>query len=211
MLRLVLLELGPLVSFWIANAMAGLKPAIAVSITVALLGAGYKLLRRESFTKLFVFSLIMTVLFGSIDLLLTKPIFLRYEATLTNLATAGFFGAGAFGRKPLVMEFANKSGRLPGSRPPDFVTFFRVFTLLWAGYFLAKAILYAWVATRYDLTQAAVLRFVLGPVTFYSFLAVSLLGGRSIYMLLRRVGILALAARLFPGDAPASPPMPSGN
>jgi hypothetical protein len=93
-----------------------------------------------------VFSLVMTVLFGAVDLLLTQPTFLRYEAAVTNVATCIFFAAGAFGRKPLIMEFAEisalpvgsggsstcpKTRRATGASTPHSAFFFREIRTTW--------------------------------------------------------------------------------
>jgi hypothetical protein len=100
------------------------------------------------------------------------------------------------------MEFAEQSGGLSGQRPPDLVPYFRIFTLVWAAYFLVKAGLYAWIGSNFDLTHAAALRFLIGGGSFYTLLAVSMLGGRALYRLMRWSGLLAVAVRMFPADAP---------
>ena len=195
-------EFGPLIAFWVTNAAFGLKPAIAVSMVVALAELARFTVRRETPGHFFLFSVAMTLLFGTVDLLLTQPKFLAYESVVTNLATAVFFGVTAFGRKPLIFQFAERSGRLSGNRPPDLVPFFRVFTLVWAGYFVAKAALYGWMAGRFDLRDATAIRMVVGPASFYALLGVSMFGGRTIYRIMRWSGALAIAVRLFPGDKP---------
>jgi intracellular septation protein A len=205
----LLLEFGPLLAFWIANACFGLFAGIAASVAIAITSAVIRYLRHEKLGRIFWFSLGMTIVFGAADLLLRQPIFLRYEAVVSNVVVAIFIGSAAFGPKPIIMEFAERSGRLPKQHPPDLVAYFRVFTLLWAAYFLAKAVFYVWVARNLSLTGGMLLRLIVGQGSFYLLLGFSIFFGRPFYFFLRWTGLVGLAHRAWPPPAPAPDPAPA--
>ena len=194
-------ELGSLVVFYAAKPYLGLRWAIVLSTLYALGEIGRRLLRKEPFTGLFKFSTAMTVLFGAVDIWTGNPTMFKYEAAVSNLMSAVFFGASIVGRKSIIQEFYENR---PGAKPmtPGLVTYFRGFTLVWAAYFVAKAALYAWIAHRYGMDTGLIVRVVLGNVSFYGLLAVSILGGPGIYRLLVRWGVLKHEAAS-PGVVPA--------
>jgi len=196
-------ELGPLIAFSVVTAWLGLRHAIAAAMICALACAIHKRRRGERLSSLFRFSLLMTLVFGAIDFWLSRPAFIPYEAVVANLAVAVFFARGAATSPPLVWELATQSGRMPRERPADLVSFFRALTLLWAGYHLLKAGVYAWLAARLPLEQLLVARAAIGWVTFVPLLAACLFAGPHLYRLFDRSGVTALVARWFPGDVPS--------
>jgi hypothetical protein len=88
----------------------------------------------------------------------------KYEAAVSNVATAVFFGG-------------------------SLVVYFRGFTLVWVGYFLAKAAVYAWVAHRYGMDTGVAVRIVVGNASFYALLGISILGGPTLFRALLRWGV----------------------
>ena len=72
---------------------------------------------------------------------------LKYEAVITNAATGLAFVAGALGKKPIIQEVAEQRGQTFVATE-EVRGFFRLFTLVWAAYFVVKAIVYLWMAGR---------------------------------------------------------------
>lgn len=188
-LRFALGEFGPLIAFWLVDAAFGLKPAIAASLAAIVALSLYKWRRGERFTRLYLLTSALTLVFGAIDLMSQTPFLLKYESVVTNIATGGAFVIGAFGEKPLVQEAAEQ--RSPAFRAtPEIRRFFQLFTLVWALYFFLKAALYAWLALTLPLAEAMALRSVLGGASLALLIGVSVTQGRRLFFLCRTLGLL---------------------
>ena len=98
----------------------------------------------------------LTLIFGLIDLASTSPFMLKYEAVVTNVATGLAFVAGALGEKPIVQEVAEQRGETFVATS-EVRAFFRLFTLVWAGYFFLKAAFYVWVVWTLPMLKAMAL------------------------------------------------------
>jgi uncharacterized membrane protein len=184
---------GGLLIFLAVQATAGLKAAIAASLVFVLLDTLRRLRFRLGFPRLWVLSGALTVVFGAIDLAAATPFMLSYEAVITNVVTAFAFALGAAGRRPMLQDFAEqRSGPLPDR--PDLTRFFRLLTLVWAAYFLAKAGLYLWAACTLPLAEAAALRAATGPASLLVLLVVSTTQGPRLFRLCRRLGLLRTTA-----------------
>lgn len=193
LVRFAVAEFGPLIVFWALAATSGVKVAIAGSILAILVDAAWRRWKQQPFTRLYLLVSALTLGFGCVDLSVTTPFMLAYEAPITNLATAGAFVVGAFGDKPILQEAAEqRMGALPAT--PAVARFFRLFTLIWAGYFVVKAIAYVWIATRLPLTEALALRSLIGSISLGAMIALSVAQGPRLFQLFRRLGWLGEAA-----------------
>ena len=190
LLRFALAEFGPLLAFWALLFGFGLKPAIAGSLAVLVLGAAWKLWRRQPFTRVYLIVSVLTLAFGAVDLWVATPFLLVYEAPITNALTGAAFVFGAFGEKPMLQEIAEARQGLVAPPTQEVRRFFRLFTLVWAAYFLLKAAGYIWLAAALPLTQALALRSVLGGVSLAIMTALSVTQGRRLFFLCRRLGLL---------------------
>lgn len=86
---------------------------------------------------------------------------------------------GAYGSPSLIQEMVEE--RQGFTFPPErqeILSFFRIFTLAWAAYFAAKAILYGWLGTHYPLPKAIALRSTLGTLSLAVMVLVSMQGRR---------------------------------
>ena len=187
---------GSVALFYALNKMWNLQAAIAATMLWA--GGEWWLLRRrgEHPSAFFKFSTSTVLVFGVFDLCATESFLYRYEASVTNLLTAGFFGASALGDRPLLADLAEQSGRLGRQLTPKLIRYFRLFTLVWVAYFVIKAIIYAALA-RADLQLEELLltRFILGNGSIMAMIAFSTLSGRTLYMWCDRRGWLEPRAR----------------
>ena len=145
LLNIVLWEFGPLIILLALSSAFGLRVAIAGTIAFIVMDAMRRLWSHIPFTRIYLLSSGLAVVFGAIDILSQTPFMLKYEAVITNVATGVAFVAGAHGEKPMLQEIAEQRGAAFPDRA-DTRQFFRLFTLLWAAYFFAKAGAYLWLA-----------------------------------------------------------------
>jgi intracellular septation protein A len=187
--RFIVAEFGPLIVFWALAATLGVKPAIAGSILAIAVDAAWRRRKGLAFTRLYLLTSGLTLIFGLIDLASTSPFMLKYEAVVTNVATGLAFVAGALGEKPIIQEVAEQRGETFVATS-EVRAFFRLFTLVWAGYFFLKAAFYVWMVWTLPMLEAMALRSAIGSVTLGLMIAISVTQGRRLFFLCRRLGLL---------------------
>ena len=187
-------EFGPLIVFLALSATVGLKAAIAGAVAATLIDAGWRLWRGRAFTRLYLLTTTLTLGFGAIDLWAATPFLIVYEAPVTNVLTGVAFVVGAFGERPLLLEIAQarSTERLPATA--EMRRFFRLFTLIWAGYFFLKAGGYVWLAATMPMARAIALRSLLGGLSLAAMSLVSMTQGKRLFFLFRRWGWLGAGA-----------------
>ncbi len=188
--RFVVFELGPVVTFWILSAAFDVKVAILGSVLFIVVDAAWRLTRRRGFTRLYLLTSGLTLVFGAVDLMSATPFMLKYEAAVTNVATGIAFVFGALGEKSLIQEVAEKrqGSALPSGA--EVRRFFQLFTLFWAGYFFVKAAFYLWTAWTFPLAEAMAIRSAVGGASIAAMIALSVTQGRRLFSLCRRLGLL---------------------
>jgi intracellular septation protein A len=189
-LRWVLIDFGPLLIFWILTLSFGLKPAIAGSVLFILGNSLWRWRRGLPFTRIYLLASVLTVVFGGVDLLSATPFMLKYEAVITNAFTGIAFVAGARGPRPLVMELAEQRQGTPHPERPDITRFFQLFTLLWAAYFFVKTGFYLSIAALMPMTQAMLVRSVIGTASLALMVVLSATQGRRLFRLCQWMGWL---------------------
>jgi intracellular septation protein A len=190
MLKGVLADFGPLIVFWLIDVGFGLKPAIAGALLAILIDSLWRWRSGRSFTRLYLLTSMLTVVFGCIDLLSADPFMLKYEAVITNSVTGVAFVFGARGPKPIIQEFAEQREGVAFNDRPEFPRFFQLFTLLWAGYFFVKAGFYWVVGEMLPLAQAMAVRAVVGTASLVLLIFISSTQGRRLFRLFKRMGLL---------------------
>jgi intracellular septation protein A len=198
MLRWVLAEFGPLVVFWILDFGFGIKVAIAGSIAFILADGAWRWWKGLAFTRIYLLISVLTLVFGSIDLLSATPFMLKYEAIITNLVTGGFFVLGARGPRPIIQELAEQRSGEDFSGRADVVRFFQIFTLVWAGYFFIKAGFYFAVGQMLPMVEAIAVRTVVGSASMALMVALSFSQGRRLFFLCQRLGLLPIVVKAGP-------------
>ncbi len=201
-LRFALSEFGPLIAFLLLNWGFGVKVAIAGTVAFVIVDGGRRLWAHLPFTRVYVMTGALTVLFGAVDLLAANPFMLKYEAVITNVATGVLFAAGARGQKPLLQEIAEQRQGTPFPDRPDVRRFFELFTFAWAVYFFLKAAIYLWMGAILPLAQAMAWRSLVGSLSLAVMLVVSITQGRRLFFLCGRLGLLPVASTSsLPADA----------
>jgi intracellular septation protein A len=189
-LRFMLSEFGPLIIFWAIALSVGTKAAIAGSLAYIVADGLWRYRRRIAVTRLYIFSSVLTLMFGAIDLFAATPFMLKYESVVTNIATGAAFVNGARGAKPMLQEVAEKQRNLTFPEDADVRRFFQLFTLLWAVYFFVKAAFYYWIGVILPLTEAMAVRSIVGSVSLGLMIALSVTQGRRLFFLCRWLRLL---------------------
>ncbi|GAN60667.1 hypothetical protein ACI01nite_13000 [Acetobacter cibinongensis] len=182
------MEFASLIIFWLLAMFCSAKTAIAVTLVFVAADTIRRLLSKASFPRLWVICSVLAVVFGGIDLLAPTPFMIRYEGCITNLVTCASFIWGAYGSPSLIQEMVEE--RQGFTFPPErqeLQSFFRIFTLAWAAYFAAKAILYVWLGTHYPLPKTIALRSAFGTLSLAVMVLVSM-QGRRVFFLCQRAG-----------------------
>jgi uncharacterized membrane protein len=200
-LTFVLWEFGPLIALLTLSAAFGLKVAIAGTTAFIIVDAGRRLWLHIPFTRVYLLSSGLALIFGTIDLLSQTPFMLKYEAVITNAVTGIAFAAGARGDRPLVLEIAEQRGEVLPDRA-DIRQFFRLFTLLWAAYFFVKAGVYLWLGAVMPMQRAIVLRSLIGGISLGVMILISTTQGRRLFFLCRWLGLLPVVQEAPGAESP---------
>ncbi len=168
-----LLELGPLAIFWGLMWTVDLKIAIAVGVALLLGDAAFRYWRGMPITKLYVLSGVLTVAFGAVDLWAETPFMLKYEDVITSLVIAGVLAWGARGEKSMIQGLVEQQHGDAFEDGADIRRFFKLFTLLWAAYFVLKAIAYLWMGAVMPMEEALKVRPIVGMVSLAAMMLAS--------------------------------------
>jgi intracellular septation protein len=130
----LLIDLGPLLAFFIAYGRAGIYWATGVLMlaTIAALAASWRLLGR--ITAVPLVTAILVVVFGGLTFYLDDPSFIKLKPTIINLLFAGLLLAGLATGRPLLKLLLGDAFRLTEEG-------WRRLSVRWAFFFLVLAIL----------------------------------------------------------------------
>ena len=130
----LLIDLGPLVAFFLAYGRAGIYWATGVLMlaTVAALVASWRLLGRV--TAVPMVTAVLVVVFGGLTFYLDDPSFIKLKPTIINLLFAGVIVAGLATGRPLLKLLLGEAFRLTDEG-------WRKLSVRWAAFFFVLAIL----------------------------------------------------------------------
>jgi intracellular septation protein len=130
----LLIDLGPLLAFFVAYGRAGIYWATGVLMlaTLAALLASWRLLGRVTAVPLL--TAILVVVFGGLTFYLDDPSFIKLKPTIINLLFAGVMVVGLLTDRPLLKVLLGEAFRLTEEG-------WRKLTVRWALFFFALAIL----------------------------------------------------------------------
>jgi intracellular septation protein len=130
----LLIDLGPLIAFFIAYGRAGIYWATGVLMlaTVAALVASWRLLGR--ITPVPMVTAVLVVVFGGLTFYLDDPSFIKLKPTIINLLFSGVLVAGLATGRPLLKLLLGEAFRLTEEG-------WRKLSVRWAAFFFALAIL----------------------------------------------------------------------
>lgn len=152
--------------FYIVFQRLGVKPAIAFGVSVAGLQILAHVYFRWRLSFFFILATGLTVVFGSLDLMVSEPRFFRLEAFFQNFVLGLIFLASLGSQRPMAWRLARS---LPVEFQPDFSRlgkqYFLILTQIWGGYLLIKSALFLYLAFRVDLGRLYLFRVVVGNGT----------------------------------------------
>ena len=181
-------DFGGMIVFYVLLYTVGLKAAIAGTIVFLVADVVRHKIAKLGFPKIYILSSAMALGFGLVDLLAKTPFMIKYEAVITSLVLAGMFAFGARG-KSMIQEMAEQQQGEALTDRPDIRRFFQLMTLMWASYFLVKAIVYAWIGAVLPIEQTMRIRPVIGTASLLVMVAISTQAQR-LFSLGKRVGLL---------------------
>ncbi len=190
LLRFAYDSFAPLIVFLVVKRFSTLVLAIGAAVAFGVVDLLVRLARKAPVSRLYLFSFAVTVAFGVIDLYAATPFIFSYEAALTNLLTAGFFGITLVRGTPLIQEIAEKGLSSQQSARPDVRAYLRVLTAVWTLYFVLKAGFYAYLAARYDIERAIAIRSIVGTVSLAALLLGETVVRRPLFRWLQRRGLI---------------------
>lgn len=188
-LKFAISNFAPLIVFYAVNHYYDLRTAIIAAIAVSAIEIGFKLITKTPFTGFFKFSVLVTAVFGALDLAIKTPIFFQYEAAVTNVITGIYFGMTVRASKSFIQEWVEKKNGKPVT-DGNAILRCRILTIVWTVYFFLKAAIYVYVSSHYSLEQAVVIRSGLGSASFYGLLAISIFFGKPILVFFQDRGLL---------------------
>ena len=183
-------NLGPIITFIVLSRLFGLKVAIAGAVIFVVADVIRRKWFHLSFPTIYLVSAGLTVGFGIVDLFAANPFMLRFESVVSNLVTCGFFVVGARGKSSMIQEIVEQKRGAPFVNRPDLQRFFSYLTLMWAFYFLLKAIIYLWLGLVLPLDRAVEIRSIFGTASLMAMVAISATLTRQLYLLCQRFGWL---------------------
>lgn len=130
----LLIDLGPLVVFFLAYAKAGIFWATGalMAATIVALVLSRVLLGRFALAP--AVTAVLVVVFGGLTFLLDDPSFIKIKPTIINLLFAGILGFGVVTGRPLLKMFMGEALRLTDEG-------WRKMTVRWVVFFLVMAVL----------------------------------------------------------------------
>jgi intracellular septation protein len=130
----LLIDLGPLLVFFLAYAKAGIfwATGLLMAATVVALVLSRVLLGRFALAP--AVTAVLVVVFGGLTFLLDDPSFIKVKPTIINLLFAGILGFGVVTGRPLLKMFMGEALRLTDEG-------WRRMTLRWLVFFLVMAVL----------------------------------------------------------------------
>ncbi len=179
-------DFGPLIIFYALNFLYSIKTAIFSSIMVSLFILTYMWLKKIKVSTILITSILISVIFGVLDLYSNNIIFSKYESVFINLILAvAFFSSITRNKTPIIQEFAEKQNKINKNElDDDLIYYFKFITLVWSAYFVFKAILYTILGYKFELAEIKTFKTIFGNITFYSLLVLTLFFGKRIYSVL---------------------------
>jgi intracellular septation protein A len=185
-------DLAPVIVFIVVGNLFDVRAAIAATVVVVVLDFIRHRWLSIPYSRLSLVAAALTLTFGVIDLFAETPFMLRFEAVLSNALVGLVFIASAFGKKPLIQDFAERQGGVSFEGRADLTTFFRA--MLWAAYFLIKSGLYLYWGLNMPLVDAVERRTLFGTVSLIAMVVISTLFSKFLFRIAGRLGLLPSAS-----------------
>ncbi|WP_342627771.1 hypothetical protein AAC691_16980 [Nguyenibacter vanlangensis] len=181
LLHAFILEIGGLLLFWGLNALGLAKAAAPAVLVFVLLDALRRWRKSLGFPRVWRLFNGLAVLLVLLNVMLSGYPTAHYEGVAVNLLISAIFAWNASGKKPLVQELAEQRQGFPFPEDSaDLRAFFAVYSRIWAGYFLLRAVFWFWCAEALPSARAATLEGLIGPLSLAAMIMISF-RGRSLF------------------------------
>lgn len=130
----LLIDLGPLVVFFLTYSKAGIYWATGILMIASLVALLASRVMLGRFSVAPAATAVLVVLFGGLTFLLDDPSFIKMKPTIINLLFAGILGFGVYTGRPLLKMFMGEALRLTDEG-------WHKMTVRWVIFFLVMAVL----------------------------------------------------------------------
>jgi intracellular septation protein len=139
-----LVDLLPVIAFFVAYKMAGIYVATAVLIVGVLLQTAVSWIRFRKVSPMLLTSALLVLVFGGLTLLIHDATFIKWKPSIVNWLFAGAFLVSQYMRGPTIVQ------RMLGENVVLDDASWRRLNFMWVAFFLVAGTLNIFVAYRYD-------------------------------------------------------------
>jgi intracellular septation protein len=139
-----LIDLLPVIAFFVAYKLADIYVATGVLIVGVLLQTAWSWFRHRKVSGMLLASAILVLVFGGLTLLIHDPVFIKWKPTIVNWLFATAFLASQFLSGPTIVQ------RMLGENVSLDEGSWKRLNLMWVVFFLFAGALNLFVAFRYD-------------------------------------------------------------
>ena len=166
-----LVDLLPVIAFFVAYKLADIYVATAVLIAGVLLQTAVSWIRHRKVSGMLLASTALVLVFGGLTLLVHDATFIKWKPTIVNWLFAAAFLASQFLRGPSIIQ------RMLGENVTLEADDWKRLNLMWVAFFAVSGVLNLWVAYNFD------------EATWVNFKLFGLMGLTLIFALLQGVWI----------------------
>ena len=178
-----LIDLLPVIAFFIAYKAAGIYVATGVLIAGVLIQTAVSWIRHRKVSPMLLTSAVLVLVFGGLTLLIHDATFIMWKPSIVNRLFAGAFLASQFMRGPTIIQ------RMLGENVTLEAADWRRLNMMWIGFFVLAGALNLYVAYTYD------------EATWVNFKLFGLMGLTFVFALLQGVWIARKAEAASGPDA----------
>lgn len=176
-----LIDLLPVIAFFIAYKLADIYVATGVLIVGVLMQTAWSWLRHRKVSPMLLTSAVLVLVFGGLTLIIQDPVFIKWKPSIVNWLFASAFLASQWLSGPTIVQ------RLMGENVTLDEGSWKHLNLAWVGFFVFAGALNLFVAFRYD------------EATWVNFKLFGLMGLTLVFALAQGVWIARKAEAAGPG------------
>lgn len=139
-----LVDLLPVIAFFVAYKMADIYVATGVLIVGVLMQTAYSWIRHRKVSPMLITSAVLVLFFGGLTLLIHDPTFIKWKPSIVNWLFAAAFLVSQYLRGPTIVQ------RMMGENVALDADSWRRLNLAWVAFFVVAGALNLYVAYRYD-------------------------------------------------------------
>jgi len=139
-----LVDLLPVIAFFVAYKLAGIYVATGVLIVGVLVQTLVSWIRHRKVSGMLLASAVLVLIFGGLTLLIRDPVFIKWKPTIVNWLFAAAFLVSEFLRGPSIVQ------RMLGENVTLDDSSWTKLNLMWVGFFVFAGTLNIFVAYRFD-------------------------------------------------------------